>query len=186
MGMAPDRMSLIGSVAEVETLTVRNPSRVAYLTQTTLSLDDTREIIQALKTKFPEIVGPAAEDICYATQNRQAAVKALAQAAELVLVVGSANSSNSLRLVEVARSSGTTAHLVGDYRSIRPEWLEGVERVGLTAGASAPELLVSEAIDYLRSRGFATLREVAVTEENVFFPLPQELRSEEALRSVTR
>lgn len=175
LGTAPDRMQLISSVKEVEHLKVADPERVAYLTQTTLSLDDTREIIDALKQKFPGITGPPAEDICYATQNRQAAVKALAREADLVLVVGATNSSNSLRLVEVAQSKGTKAYLIGDYRAIEPAWLEGVRRVGLTAGASAPELLVQQVIDCLGDYGFLKIREVIVTEENVFFPLPAEL-----------
>ncbi|MBI2822942.1 MAG: 4-hydroxy-3-methylbut-2-enyl diphosphate reductase [Acidobacteria bacterium] len=178
LGTAPDNMYLIGSVEEAERLEVKNPSRVAYLTQTTLSLDDTREIIQALRRKFPAITGPAAEDICYATQNRQAAVKALAREADLILVVGSSNSSNSLRLVEVAQSRGIEAHLIGNYSAIDPSWLENADKVGVTAGASAPELLVRQVIDYLKSKGFATVRQVAVTEENVYFPLPAELRDE--------
>ncbi|MBI4455603.1 MAG: 4-hydroxy-3-methylbut-2-enyl diphosphate reductase [Acidobacteria bacterium] len=178
MGVAPERMYLISNVDEVESLHVENPSHVAYLTQTTLSLDDTREIIRALKKKFPNIIGPAAEDICYATQNRQAAVKAIAGEADLVLVVGSSNSSNSLRLVEVSRSKGTRAYLIGDCRAIQPRWLEGVQRVGLTAGASAPELLVQDVIDYLKDHGFSVLREVSVTEEDVFFPLPPNLQAE--------
>ncbi|HEY2931719.1 MAG TPA: 4-hydroxy-3-methylbut-2-enyl diphosphate reductase [Acidobacteriota bacterium] len=175
MGVAPDRMHLVSSVEEAQNLDLKT-TRVAYLTQTTLSLDDTREIINALKIKFPQITGPAAEDICYATQNRQAAVKAVAQASDLVLVVGAANSSNSLRLVEVAQSCGKSAYLIDDYQGIRPKWLEGVRRAGVTAGASAPELLVEQVIECLKSHGFSTVREVTVTEEDVHFPLPSELR----------
>jgi len=178
MGVAPERMHLVSSVEEAENLTLKDSARVSYLTQTTLSLDDTREIINALKKKFPQITGPAAEDICYATQNRQAAVKALAQASDLVLVVGAANSSNSLRLVEVAQSLGTPAYLIDDYQGIRSEWLQTVSRAGVTAGASAPELLVEQVIECLKSHGFSTVREIMVTEEDVHFPLPPELRTE--------
>ncbi|HEY3132965.1 MAG TPA: 4-hydroxy-3-methylbut-2-enyl diphosphate reductase [Acidobacteriota bacterium] len=176
IGVAPGHMQLISSAEEVEHLQVRDPSRVSYLTQTTLSLDDTREIISALKKRFPGINGPMAEDICYATQNRQAAVKAVAAEANLVLVVGAANSSNSLRLVEVAQSRGTPAYLIDDYRGIRGDWLRDVERVGVTAGASAPELLVAQVVDWLKSQGFSTVREIVVTREDVHFPLPAELR----------
>lgn len=176
MGVAPGQMQLISSVEEVEQLDVNNPTKVAYLTQTTLSLDDTREIINSLRKRFRTITGPAAEDICYATQNRQAAVKALAAEADLVLVVGAANSSNSLRLVEVSQSRGTPAYLIDDYSGIQPEWLQEVQRVGITAGASAPELLVEQVIDCLKSHGFSAVRQVMVTEEDVHFPLPPELR----------
>ncbi len=176
MGVAPGRMQLISSAKEVEQLQVKDPSKLSYLTQTTLSLDDTREIINALKKRFPNITGPAAEDICYATQNRQAAIKAVAAEADLVLVVGAANSSNSLRLVEVSQSKGTPAYLIDDYGGIQAEWLRDVDRVGVTAGASAPESLVSQVVDWLKSHGFPCVREVAVTEEDVYFPLPPELR----------
>lgn len=176
MGTAPDKMALIGTPADVENLEVEDEERVAYLTQTTLSLDDTRGVIDALRRKFPKIVGPAAEDICYATQNRQAAVKALSQESQLILVVGSDNSSNSQRLVEVAQSQGVRAHLIGNYTAIESSWLEGVDRVGVTAGASAPEMLVIQVIEYLKGLGYASVREVRVTEESVYFPLPPELQ----------
>ena len=176
MGTAPDKMKLIGTPADVKTVEVEDPSRVAYLTQTTLSLDDTREVIDALRKRFPQIVGPPAEDICYATQNRQAAVKALSQEADLILVVGSANSSNSQRLVEVAHSQNVKAHLIGNCGEIDTSWLEGVEKVGVTAGASAPEMLVVQVVEFLKSRGYASVRELRVTEESVYFALPPELQ----------
>ncbi|HEV8131459.1 MAG TPA: 4-hydroxy-3-methylbut-2-enyl diphosphate reductase [Acidobacteriota bacterium] len=176
MGVAPGRMRLISRVEDVDQLDVKDPSRVCYLTQTTLSLDDTREIIDALKRKFPTITGPAAEDICYATQNRQAAVKAVATETDLVLVVGAANSSNSVRLVEVSETRGTPAYLIDNRSAIQPKWLHGVQRIGVTAGASAPEVLVEQVIDCLKSQGFSAVREVVVTEEDVYFPLPPELR----------
>ena len=142
LGEAPTVTQVVGSPAEVEALTVPDPNRVAYLTQTTLSLDETRDIIAALRKKYPNIKGPAAQDICYATENRQTAVKHVASEADLLLVVGSDNSSNSKRLVEVSRSLQTTAHLIDSYRDIKPAWLEDVKTIALTAGASAPECLV--------------------------------------------
>src|SRR5579862_1824326 len=144
LGEAPKVTQVVGSPDQVESLTVPDPNRVAYLTQTTLSLDETRDIIEALKKKYPNIKGPAAQDICYATENRQLAVKHVASDAELLLVVGSENSSNSKRLVEVARSLGTEAHLIDDCRNIQPQWLNNVKTVALTAGASAPENLVQD------------------------------------------
>jgi 4-hydroxy-3-methylbut-2-en-1-yl diphosphate reductase len=166
---------VVGSVADVEKVHIPNPNKVAYLTQTTLSLDETRDIIQALKIKFPNIKGPAAQDICYATENRQTAVKQTSSDAGLLLVVGSVNSSNSNRLVEVARNLGTPSHLIENYRSIQPEWLEGVKTVTLTAGASAPEILVQEAVTYLMEIGFNNVQEVEVMPENVRFGLPPEI-----------
>jgi 4-hydroxy-3-methylbut-2-enyl diphosphate reductase len=184
LGEAPDRMRVISSAAEVETLDVPDPTRVAYLTQTTLSVDDTREVIEALRRRFPAIVGPSRDDICYATQNRQAAVKTVAGDVDVLLVIGAANSSNSLRLVEVSRAAGTPAYLINDVRDVRPEWLDGVRRIGVTAGASAPEVLVQEAVATLRAGG-AVVREVEVVEENVRFALPSELEELARRRAVT-
>ena len=148
---------------------------MAYLTQTTLSLDETKHVIAALRKRFPKIQGPHAQDICYATENRQTAVKDVANDCDLLLVVGSDNSSNSNRLVEVARNIGTNSHLIENYRSIQPQWLEGVKTVALTAGASAPEILVQEAVSFLQEQGFTDLREVEVMPENVRFGLPPEI-----------
>ena len=175
VGEAPTSIRIIGSVREVATLEVPDPERVACLTQTTLSLDDTREIIEHLREKFPLIQGPPSEDICYATQNRQHAVKDLARQVEVVLVVGSANSSNSCRLVEVAKSAGVAAHLIGDADDIRPAWLEGVRVTGLTAGASVPENLVDLVIERMRNLGFARVEGAGGIVEKVEFALPGEL-----------
>jgi len=150
--------------------------RVAYLTQTTLATDETAEIVDALRSRYPSIVGPHADDICYATQNRQDAVRSLAAMCELVLVVGSANSSNAARLVEVARREGRRAQLVEDASELRLDWLEGTTRVGLTAGASAPETLVDEVLDALRALGPITVDEHRTTQETVRFSLPQQVR----------
>jgi 4-hydroxy-3-methylbut-2-enyl diphosphate reductase len=174
LGEAPDRITVIDSAAEAERLQVSNPEKIAYLTQTTLSVDDTRDVIEALRRRFPRIVGPSRHDICYATQNRQAAVKTVASDVDLLLVIGAANSSNSIRLVEVARSAGTRAYLINDVRDVKPEWLAGARRVGVTAGASAPEILVAEAVEALRRMG-TVVREVHAVEENVRFALPTEL-----------
>ena len=173
-GEAPERIVVIDSVAEAERLEVENPAKVAYLTQTTLSVDDTRAIIEVLRRRFPGIVGPSRDDICYATQNRQAAVKKLSAEVDLVLVLGAANSSNANRLREVAETHGTRAHLINDVRDIRPEWLEGTDRVGVTAGASTPEFLVREVVDYLSARK-PGVREFHVVDEDVRFGLPHEL-----------
>jgi 4-hydroxy-3-methylbut-2-enyl diphosphate reductase len=175
LGEAPDVTQVVSSVKEVRTLEVPNPERVAYLTQTTLSLDESRDIIQALKEKFPQIQGPHSQDICYATENRQVAVKNVTHDADLVLVVGSNNSSNSARLVEVSRSLGTQGHLIDNAEAIDPAWLEGVANVAVTAGASAPEVLVQGVVEYLRERGFGTVEEVEVMPENVRFGLPPEI-----------
>ena len=175
LGEAPLVTQVVGSPEEVESLTLPDPSRVAYLTQTTLSLDETKDIIAALQKKFPQIKGPAAQDICYATENRQVAVKQVASEAELVLVVGSDNSSNSNRLVEVARNLGTNAHLIDSYKDIQPEWLAGVRKIALTAGASAPECLVEEVVKFLTSKGFDNLKELEVMPEHVRFGLPPEI-----------
>jgi 4-hydroxy-3-methylbut-2-en-1-yl diphosphate reductase len=175
LGEAPIVTQVVGSPEEVASLTVADPNRVAYLTQTTLSLDETRDIIAALRKRFPNIKGPAAQDICYATENRQVAVKHVASDAELLLVVGSDNSSNSNRLVEVARNLGTESHLIDSYRNIRPEWLSEVRTIALTAGASAPECLVEEVVKFLGTEGFSNVQEVEVMPENVRFGLPPEI-----------
>ena len=174
LGEAPDRIVVIDSVVEVDRLEVPNPEKIAYLTQTTLSVDDTRDVIEALRRKFPRIVGPSRDDICYATQNRQAAVKRLAGDVDVLLVIGAANSSNANRLVEVAKMAGTHAYLISDVSDIRAEWLAGASRIGITAGASTPEMLVAQAVDALRGRG-VSVREVHVVEEDVRFAIPQEL-----------
>jgi len=175
LGEAPAVTQVVGSPEEVKSVTLPDPNRVAYLTQTTLSLDETRDIIAALRERFPNIKGPAAQDICYATENRQVAVKHVASEADLLLVVGSDNSSNSKRLVEVARSLGTEAHLIDNYSNIRPEWLRGVRTVALTAGASAPEHLVQEVVEFLGGKGFGDVQELEIMPENVRFGLPPEI-----------
>jgi 4-hydroxy-3-methylbut-2-enyl diphosphate reductase len=175
MGEAPDRMFVIAHPDDVDRLSVPDPAKVAYLTQTTLSVDDTRDCIEALRRRFPGIVGPAKDDICYATQNRQAAVKTVAGEVDVLLVIGAANSSNANRLVEVSRVMGTPSYLIADKNDIRPEWLEGVGRVGVTAGASTPEFLVSQVVEELRRMHSAAVREVRVVEEDVRFGLPREL-----------
>jgi 4-hydroxy-3-methylbut-2-enyl diphosphate reductase len=175
LGEAPAVTQVVGSPQEVASVMVPDPNRVAYLTQTTLSLDETRDIIAALRQKFPNIKGPAAQDICYATENRQVAVKHVASDADLLLVVGSDNSSNSKRLVEVARALRTEAHLIDDYRDIRREWLDNVKTLALTAGASAPEHLVEEVMKYLATQGFRNVQELEIMPENVRFGLPPEI-----------
>jgi 4-hydroxy-3-methylbut-2-enyl diphosphate reductase len=154
---------------------VPDPTKVVYLTQTTLSLNDTRTIVDQLRQRFPLITSPASEDICYATQNRQSAVLELARKAELILVVGSANSSNSRRLVEVALGEGTTAYLIDDIENIKLSWLDGVQRIGLTAGASAPEELVERVTKYLNRLGYPDIETTGGIVENVQFSLPSEL-----------
>src|SRR5438309_3291330 len=175
LGEAPLVTQVVGSPEQVKFLSVPDPDRVAYLTQTTLSLDETKDIIAALKKRFPNIKGPAAQDICYATENRQVAVKQVASEADLVLVVGSDNSSNSNRLVEVARNLGTNAHLIDNYKDIKPEWLVGVRKMALTAGASAPECRVEEVVKFLATKGFDNVQELEVMPENVRFGLPPEI-----------
>jgi 4-hydroxy-3-methylbut-2-en-1-yl diphosphate reductase len=175
LGEAPVVTQVVGTPEEVASLAVPDPDRVAYLTQTTLSLDETKDIIDALRKKFPNIHGPAAQDICYATENRQTAVKQISGNADLLLVVGSDNSSNSNRLVEVARNLSTASHLIENYRAISPAWLEGVKTVALTAGASAPECLVEEVVAFLAKEGFTNVQEVEVIAENVRFGLPPEI-----------
>ena len=184
LGEAPDRMVVIDSAEEVDRLEVPNPEKIAYLTQTTLSVDDTRDVIDALRRKFPKIVGPSRDDICYATQNRQAAVKNIAGEVDVVLVIGATNSSNANRLVEVAETVGTRAYLINDVRDIRSEWLAGARRIGVTAGASTPEVLVSETVEALRQGG-AVVREVRVVDEDVRFALPQELEQMARQRGMT-
>jgi 4-hydroxy-3-methylbut-2-enyl diphosphate reductase len=175
LGEAPEVTQVVSTVEEVAALKVPDPERVAYLTQTTLSLDEARDIIHALKAKFPKIAGPHTQDICYATENRQVAVKNVAHQADLVRVVGSNNSSNSNRLVEVSRNLSTNAFLIEDSGAINPEWLENATTVAVTAGASAPEVLVAEVVAYLNGRGFSDVEEVEVMPENVRFGLPPEI-----------
>jgi 4-hydroxy-3-methylbut-2-enyl diphosphate reductase len=177
VGEAPERMHVISGEGDVEGLAL-DPDRVAYLTQTTLAVDETAGVVQALRRRFPALAGPSSDDICYATQNRQDAVRALAAECEIVLVVGSENSSNSKRLVEVSERAGCPARLVGDAGDIRPDWLAGVRRVGLTAGASAPESLVGDVVHALDGLGGVTVSERTVAEEDVHFKLPPRLRRE--------
>jgi 4-hydroxy-3-methylbut-2-enyl diphosphate reductase len=179
MGEAPEATVLVESLADAESLQLPPDARVAYITQTTLSVDETREIIDILRRRFPQIAGPAREDICYATTNRQRAVKELLEEVELLLVVGSRNSSNSVRLVEVARAAGVDAHLVDDVSEIDEAWLEGVDVVGLTSGASAPETLVTGVCDWFRARGVDDIVEHRPVSEDVVFKLPVELRRAE-------
>jgi 4-hydroxy-3-methylbut-2-enyl diphosphate reductase len=174
-GEAPERTVIVANIDEAEQLTVRDSERIVVLTQTTLSVDDTREIIEVLRKRFPKIIAPAKEDICYATQNRQDAVKALIREAELLLVIGSRNSENSNQLCRVARSKGIRAHLINDFREIDPNWLKGVERVGITSGASVPERLVQETADFFKQRG-AEVSNIGSPEPNVHFALPPELQ----------
>jgi 4-hydroxy-3-methylbut-2-enyl diphosphate reductase len=175
-GEAPNQTIVVASADEAETVEVPDPGNLVYLTQTTLSLDEAGEIITVLKRRFPAIQGPPAQDICYATENRQQAVKRRAPQSDLLLVVGSQNSSNSRRLVEVGENLGVSGHLIDDERNIESTWLDGVRKVTITAGASAPEVLVERVVDFLRDQfGFGRVEEVEVIEENVKFPLPAEL-----------
>jgi 4-hydroxy-3-methylbut-2-enyl diphosphate reductase len=178
LGHAPESMQLVETVADVERVQLRDPQRVAVVTQTTLSVDDTRDIVEAIRRRFPSVRLPAKDDICYATQNRQMAVKEVARQSDLVLVIGSPTSSNANRLVEVARNAGARARLIEHGGAIDPAWLAGVRAVGLTAGASTPEALVQEAIARLRSLGCTAVRAVTTAEEHVAFPLPRELREQ--------
>jgi 4-hydroxy-3-methylbut-2-enyl diphosphate reductase len=175
LGEVPERTFLVSTVADVDRLTVPDPARVCYLTQTTLSLDETRDIVIRLKERFPLIQGPPAQDICYATENRQMAVKAVAGFCNLLLVVGSQNSSNSKRLVEVGENSGVRSFLVNDWGDVNHNWLENVRNIAVTAGASAPEHLVDQLIASLKDHGFHELEEVELVEEDVRFSLPGEL-----------
>jgi 4-hydroxy-3-methylbut-2-en-1-yl diphosphate reductase len=174
-GEAPDRTIVVDSVDAVDALEVEDPEKLSFLTQTTLSLYDTQEIVARLRQKFPAIKGPASDDICYATQNRQEAVEQVAKDVDFILVVGSPNSSNSNRLVEVAKRSGVQAQLIDSAKDIDPKWLEGVQRVGLTAGASAPEVLVEQVSNRLAEIGFTDQRDLDLIREDVRFTLPPEL-----------
>ena len=175
MGQAGSGMYLVEKPEDVEKLAVRDPLKLAYVTQTTLSVDDARSIVQALRARFPAIVGPKKDDICYATQNRQDAVKFMAPQCDLVIVVGSPNSSNSNRLREVAQSRGKDAYMVDNAMQLKPEWLAGRERVGVTAGASAPEILVQDVIERLRELGAQRVVQLEGIRESVSFPLPKGL-----------
>ena len=175
LGEAPERTILVSTVEDVDRLEVEDPQKLCYLTQTTLSLDETRDIVERLKERFPAIQGPPAQDICYATENRQQAVKAVAPRCDLLLVVGSDNSSNSRRLVEVSNRLGTMARLVDDASEVNPQWLTGARKVAVTAGASAPEHLVRQLIEHLHANGFERLERVELVEEDVRFALPPEL-----------
>jgi 4-hydroxy-3-methylbut-2-en-1-yl diphosphate reductase len=177
-GEAPDNIILVQTEDEVEHLEVADPDRVSYITQTTLSVDETSSIIEALKRKFPKITGPKTDDICYATTNRQESVKELAKQCELVLVIGSTNSSNSNRLVEVAREHGAASYLIDNHLQVDDAWLDGVETVGITSGASAPEELVERLVDLFRDRGATEVGEVKTVDEDVRFMLPGEIRNE--------
>jgi 4-hydroxy-3-methylbut-2-enyl diphosphate reductase len=182
-GEAPENIVLVETVDDVENLEVADPNHVAYITQTTLSVDETAQIIARLREKFPNVVSPKSDDICYATTNRQIAVKQLARECDLVLVIGSTNSSNSQRLVDVTRELGTPSHLIDNASQVREEWLEGVETVGITSGASAPEELVSGLVEFFRERGATDVGELNAVEEDVRFMLPKEIRTELAARS---
>ena len=176
MGESPENISLVGSVEEANNLSFPENQKLIYLTQTTLSVDETKEIVKALKNKFPNMIAPPSEDICYATQNRQDAIKELIKVADLVLVVGSKNSSNSIRLVEVARELGRQAHLIDGIQDIKEEWFEGVKSVGVSSGASAPELLVQQVLQYFRDKGVQHIGGMQIIKENMFFPLPRDLQ----------
>jgi 4-hydroxy-3-methylbut-2-enyl diphosphate reductase len=177
MGEAPEAMLLVESPEDVDRLDLPADAKVAYLTQTTLSVDDANRIITRLRARFPHVANPPKEDICYATQNRQEAVHTLSKQADLVLVLGSQNSSNSQRLKELARERGVTAHLIDGAKDIDPAWFEGVESVLITAGASAPESVVQECVEFLQERYDATVESHSIREEEVHFPLPRELRA---------
>ena len=175
MGQSSGGMYLVETPADVQALQVQDEQNLAYVTQTTLSVDDASAIIAALKTRFPFIIGPKKDDICYATQNRQDAVKLLAKQCDLVIVVGSPNSSNSNRLREVAKNLNVPAYLVDNADELKPEWLHDKKRVGISAGASAPEVLVQEVIARLKELGAASVNELDGIQENVVFPLPKAL-----------
>jgi 4-hydroxy-3-methylbut-2-enyl diphosphate reductase len=176
MGEAPDNIVLVESEEDVDNLVVDDPQRLAYISQTTLSVDETRTIINRLRERFPSIVGPRTDDICYATTNRQAAVKQMADACDLVLVIGSRNSSNSNRLVEVAREHGAASHLIDHEGQVQEEWLDGARVVGISSGASAPEELVQRLIEFFRARGTKQIEEFQVIREDVRFMLPKTIR----------
>jgi 4-hydroxy-3-methylbut-2-enyl diphosphate reductase len=176
MGEAPDRIVLVQSEQDVDELEVQDPERIAYVTQTTLAVDETSAILARLRERFPSIVGPRTDDICYATTNRQAAVKQLAASCELMLVIGSRNSSNSVRLVEVARDCGIDAHLIDNAGEVQEEWLTGKRVVGISSGASAPENLVTDLVEFFRARGVRDISEFDVVREDVRFMLPKQIR----------
>ena len=186
LGEAPESTVLVSNVEDVDQLNVKDPEKVSYITQTTLSLDETQDIVARLKERFPKIKGPEKQDICYATENRQLAVRAVAPMCELLLVVGSQNSSNSRRLVEVCVKEGVASHLIDDLGEINPQWLEGVNTVAVTAGASAPENLVQELIQSLTAQGYGELEEVEIKEEDVRFNLPSELGRTVQLHTIAR
>ena len=175
MGQAPARTVLVEDVAQAEALEVADPDNLSYITQTTLSVDDTRDIVDVLRGRFPNIKAPTKDTICYATTNRQAAVKVLAKRASLILVIGAPNSSNSLRMVEVAKQHGAASYLIEDASQIDPAWLDGVETVGLSSSASAPEWIVENVLEHLKRFGPAVVEEVRVIDEDVRFPLPREV-----------
>ncbi|GAA4705794.1 4-hydroxy-3-methylbut-2-enyl diphosphate reductase [Pseudonocardia yuanmonensis] len=182
-GEAPTHIQLVESASDADKVTVRDPEKVVWLSQTTLSVDETMDTVRALRDRFPTLQNPPSDDICYATQNRQVAVKAMAPHCDLVLVVGSPNSSNSVRLVEVALGAGAgAAHLIDYAREIDESWLEGVRTVGVTSGASVPEVLVRGVLDYLAERGWESVEEVTTAEETLTFALPRELRPSRAAR----
>jgi 4-hydroxy-3-methylbut-2-en-1-yl diphosphate reductase len=183
MGEAPERIVLVESEQDVDELVVGDPERIAYITQTTLSVDETSAIVRRLQERFPSIVGPRTDDICYATTNRQAAVKQMAGDCDLMLVIGSRNSSNSARLVEVANDCGTEGYLIDNASEVREEWLQGKRVVGISSGASAPEHLVQELIDLFRARGVSRVEEVHVVNEDVRFMLPKPIREAVAAAS---
>nr|MDP8943739.1 4-hydroxy-3-methylbut-2-enyl diphosphate reductase [Actinomycetota bacterium] len=183
MGEAPEHIVLVESEEDVDALDVADPERVAFVTQTTLSVDETNGIIARLRERFPAIVGPRTDDICYATTNRQAAVRQMARECDLVLVIGSVNSSNSQRLVEVARDYGADAHLIDHEGQVRDEWLQDARVVGVTSGASAPEELVQRLVDFFRARGTEDVAELEVVQEDVRFMLPKDIRRELAGRA---
>ena len=175
LGQVPDKFHLVSSVQDVETLAVENPQHLSYVTQTTLSVDECRDIVAALHQRFPGIKGPHQEDICYATQNRQNAVKELSRFVDVILVIGSPNSSNSNRLRELGERCGISSYLIDSYQDIQSSWLEGAKAVGIAAGASAPEVLVSQVIKFLKEQGADSVEELTVVEEDVEFLLPKEL-----------
>jgi 4-hydroxy-3-methylbut-2-en-1-yl diphosphate reductase len=177
-GEAPENIVLVQTERDADELEVEDPEKVAYITQTTLSVDETTRIIERLRERFPEIAGPRTDDICYATTNRQVAVKELAKECDLVLVIGSTNSSNSNRLVEVAREHGAASHLIDNALQVREEWLEGADTVGITSGASAPEELVERLVDFFRERGTDDVSELKTVDEDVRFMLPKRIRQE--------
>jgi 4-hydroxy-3-methylbut-2-en-1-yl diphosphate reductase len=183
MGEAPEKIVLVETEADVDALEVDNPEKLAYISQTTLSVDETRAIINRLRERFPSIIGPRTDDICYATTNRQAAVKQMAAQCDLVLVIGSRNSSNSNRLVEVAREHGSDSHLIDNENQVREEWLEGKRVVGITSGASAPEELVQRLVAFFRERGTEQIEEFEVVQEDVRFMLPKTIRQALAAQS---